>query len=219
MKALSNYSLSRKDGELSIKICRDNDPESEGVKSIGTFEYFSISGNDLTLTQDKYYALRLDANDSLTDWKLLNVNHSDCAVDKLDRLIKDCGFEEIKIVFIGNRKKLIIKSEKEYYQFRCDNIIREVRGFSRKEIVDKFNEKEIYLREVEMEHSKMCLFLTRLFRFVNRESIDYKNLLNAQMNHESGLATKSMHYLEVLTRIKDKLDDLRKIMPEHVFHH
>ena len=53
-------------------------------------------------------------------------------------------------------------------------------------------------------------FVTRLSRFINGESGTTKSLLALHQDKNISLATKSMHYLEILTRVKDKLDDLEK---------
>ena len=77
---------------------------SKEHKNPATLESYSISGNDLILTHRKYYGLELDAADAFRDWKLINVNKTDCDPKKLCRLIGDNHVAEIKIIEIKNGK-------------------------------------------------------------------------------------------------------------------
>jgi hypothetical protein len=162
----------------------------------------------LILTHEKYYDRRLDAMDSLRDWKLVNVDMKDCNPEKLDRLINDREIEEIKIVEIKNGKKLIFYGDTEVYIIRCEDIEQEIRGYSRKEIVDMLLENEEYVNEVEIQNTKFREFVTRICRFINGELTDHRNLVALHQDKNILQATKSVHYLEILTRVKDKLDDL-----------
>ena len=63
-------------------------------------------------------------------------------------------------------------------------------------------------------NSKFYEFVIRLHRFINGESRDHRNLLALNQNKNIALATKSGHYLEILARVKDKLEDLFKDLPE-----
>jgi len=181
-----------------------------------TLNDYSISGNDLILTHKKYYSRRFDATDSFRDWRLINVDKIDCDPDKLSRLINDLRIEEIKIVEVKKGKKLIFYSDKEVYVFKCEDIEQEVRGYNRKEILDILLEKEQHVNEVEIENKKLFEFITRLLRFVNGESRDHKSLLTLNQDKDISLATKSVHCLEILTRVKDKLEELFRELPEDV---
>ena len=51
-----------------------------------------------------------DATDTLRDWKLINVDMTDCDPKKLSSLTHDRGIKEIKIIEIKKGKKLIFYS-------------------------------------------------------------------------------------------------------------
>jgi hypothetical protein len=185
-------------------------------KNSATFDVYLISGNDLILTQKRYYELQLEATDSLRDWKLINVDMTDCDPEKLSRLIDDAGMNEIEIVETAYGKKLIAYSDTECYSFRCKDIVLELRGYSLREIEDMLVEKDEYLNEVEIQNSKLYDFLLRLSRFLNGESRDHRKLLALNQEKNISLATRSTHYLEILARVKDKLNELKESLPKEV---
>lgn len=181
-----------------------------------SFAHYSLSGNDLVLTQNRDCDGGIEADDHFRDWKLVNVDQADCDPDKLSRLVDEYYFTDMKIFENGKRKRLIFKSEFERYVFNCDHVEYEIRGYTRHEILEMLNEQSNYLDMVEIENSSLRDFLSRLFRFIHRETIDYRNLLVMNLNNENTLAVKSRHCVELLTRIKDKLNDLKTILPEYV---
>jgi hypothetical protein len=75
-------------------------------------------------------------------------------------------------------------------------------------------ENEEYVNKVEIQNTKFYEFIIRLLRFVKGESRDQINLLALNQKKDTSLATRSVHYLEILTRVKDKLEDLIKDLPE-----
>ncbi len=77
-------------------------------------------------------------------------------------------------------------------------------------------EAEEGLNEVDTRNSKLEDFVTRLCRFINGELKDHKNLIALHQYKNILQVTKSTHYLEILTRIKDKLDDLEKSLQEDI---
>lgn len=194
---------------------RPNDHSSpNGQRDLAIIDNYSILENDLILIHKKYYDRMYEATDAIRDWKLINVDKNDCDPKKLDRLIKDHRIEEVKIAETKNGKKLVFYSSVEVYSFSCEEIEQEVRGYNRKEILDILVEKEEYLTEIDTQNSKMYEFVGRLARFINGESRDYRNLFALNQNKDISVATKSEHYLEILTRVKGKLEDLLKELPE-----
>jgi hypothetical protein len=216
MEILNNHRLTTRNPKVFFHYSHKEYFLSNEQRSPLRFNSYSISGNNLILTHDKYFDFRLDAMDSLRDWKLLNVDRKDCNPEKLDRLVKDRDIVEIKIVGIKNGKKLIFYSKPEVYVFKCEDIEQEIRGHSRKEIADMLHEKEEYVNEIEIQNTKLYEFIARLSRFVNGESRDHRNLLALNQNKDISLATKSEHYLEILSRVKDKMEDLKKTLPEYM---
>jgi hypothetical protein len=169
----------------------------------------------LILTHENYHDEKFVATDTLRDWRLINVDMTDCDPEKLSSLTDDCGINEIKIIEIKKGKKLIFSSyTREVYTFKCEEIEQEIRGHSRKEIVDMFLEIKEEFDLISEMNSKMGDFVTRLFRFVNGDSKDHKRLFEMYREQNIPLATKSMYYLEILTRVKDKIGDLVKDFPE-----
>ncbi|HEX3768628.1 MAG TPA: hypothetical protein VHT72_09640 [Puia sp.] len=71
-------------------------------------------------------------------------------------------------------------------------------------------EEEEYINEIEIENTKLYEFVTRICRFINGESRDHKNLFELHRDKNIALAIKSTHYQEMLTRMKEKIDDLKK---------
>lgn len=219
MKKLDKHPLLKQNGKFAIRHVYKRHPDPQALKNYSKFDHYSISGNDLILTQGKYNSLESDATDSLRDWKLKNVNITDCDPGKLSRLINDHKMIEIEIVKTRYGKKLIIDSPTEKYVFRCEDIEQEIRGYNRKEIVDMLIKRDEYLNETEMENVQFCEFVVRISRFVNREYVDYKNLAELHQDKDISLATKAMHYIEILTRVKEKLDDLKTSLPQHAYLH
>ena len=211
MEILNHHHQLNQPGKVTFKYrLRDAAPNEQ--KYSATFDYYSISGNNLILTQLRYWDL--EATDSLRDWKLINVDITDCDQEKLSRLINDSDMNELKIIETSCGKKLIAYSSTERYIFRCEEIEQEIRGYSRKEIVDMLVEKEEYINEVEIHNSNLYEFLIRLFRFVSGESRDHLNLIALNQEKNISQATKSMHCLEMLARVKDKFNDLKKSLLE-----
>jgi hypothetical protein len=169
----------------------------------------------LILTHENYYDQKFVATDTLRDWRLINVDMTDCDPEKLSSLMDDHGINEIKIIEIKKGKKLIFYSYTEaVYTFKCEEIEQEIRGQSRKEIVDMFLEIKKEFNELCDQNSKMSDFIKRLNRFINGEMKDYRNVLAMHKDKNIPLATKSVHYLEILTRVKDQLSDLINDLPE-----
>ena len=71
---------------------------------------------------------------------------------------------------IKKGRKLIFYSDKEVYVFKCEEIEQEIRGHSRKEIVDMLLENEEYVNEIDIQNSQFREFVTRIYRFINRET-------------------------------------------------
>lgn len=210
MEVLNNHQLVKQNRKVCVRYrSREHSLRNE-QKDPASIDSYSIKGNDLILTHKKYYDRRLDAVDSFRDWKLINVDMRDCDRRKLSRLVKDLQIEEIKIVEIKNGKKLIFYSQTEVYIFRCKDIEQEIRGHSHKEFVHMLQEKEEYINEIEIENTKLYEFVTRLCRFINGESRDHKNLFELHRDKNIVLAIKSMHYVEMLTIVREKLEDLKK---------
>lgn len=203
----------------SVKFSQTKELANDGKRFV-TIDQYSMIGKDLILTQKNHYSMSIDSNDSLYVWKLINVDMADCDPYKLSRLLdNEYRPNELKEVNMGNRKRFIVYINEQRFVFHCDDIQYEERGYSRKEIADMMIEKENYLCEIEKLNSKLSEFFVRLCRFINRESIDYKNLADMNAGKENMVQTRSNHYLEILTRIKDKLDDLKKTLPESIFLH
>jgi len=215
MDILNNHQIVKTKGRIFFHYRIDDQSFLKQNKNAATIDYYSIAGNDLILTHENYYDEKFVAIDTLRDWRLINVDMTDCDPEKLSRLADDRGIKEIKIIEMKKGKKLIFYSYTGgIYTFKCEAIEQEIRGHSRKEIVDMLLEKEEYVNEVEIQNSKFYEFVIRLHRFVNGETRDHRNLLELNQNKDILLATKSGHYLEILARVKDKLEDLFKDLPE-----
>ncbi len=216
METMNKHQLTTRSPKILFHYSRKEYLLSNQQKNPLKFDSYSLSGNDLILTHDKYYGRELEAMDSFRDWKLVNVDPEDCNSEKLKRLVKDYGIEEIKIVGIRKGKKLIFYSEKEVYDFKCKDIEQEIRGHSLKEIMDIIHEKNEYINQIEIQNNKLYEFITRLSRFVNGESRDYRNLLEFNQDRDISLATKSAYYLEMLGRVKEKMEDLKTTLPGYM---
>ena len=213
MEILNNHQLVKRNRRVFHYRVNDHSSRNNG-KNPANIDYYSIVGNDLILTHENYHDPKYEATDTLRDWRLLNVDMTDCDPEKLSELMDDRVIDEIKIIEIRKGKKLIFSSFAGVYSFKCEEIEQEIRGHSRKEMVNMFLEIEKEFSEICDQNSKICDFVTRLNRFINGETKDYRNVLAMYQDKNIPLATKSMHYLEILTRVKDKLGDLIKDLPE-----
>ena len=143
MEILNNHQLVKTKGRISFHYRVDDDSFLKQKKNPATIDYYSIAGNDLILTHENYYDQKFIATDTLRDWRLINVDMTDCDPKKLSRLTDDRGIKEIKIIEIKKGKKLIFYSYTGgVYTFKCEEIEQEIRGHSRKEIVDMLLENE-----------------------------------------------------------------------------
>src|SRR5579872_3887926 len=98
MEIQNNHQLVKHNRRVCFHYRSEAHSSPKGEKDPATINSYSISGNDLILTHEKYYGRNFDATDSLRDWKLINVDKQDCAPDKLTRLRFDDQIEEIKII-------------------------------------------------------------------------------------------------------------------------
>ena len=143
MEILNNHQLVKTKGRIFFHYRIDDHSFLKQKKNPATIDYYSISGNDLILTHENYHDQKFVATDTLRDWRLINVDMTDCDPKKLSRLTHDRGIKEIKIIEIKKGKKLIFYSYTGgVYTFKCEEIEQEIRGHSRKEIVDMLLEKE-----------------------------------------------------------------------------
>ena len=100
METLNNHQLAKIKGRILFHYYIDEESFMNQKENPATIDHYYITGNDLILTHKNYHDEKYIATDTLRDWRLLNVDMSDCDPEKLSKLTNDRLINEIKIIEI-----------------------------------------------------------------------------------------------------------------------
>src|ERR1700751_4596958 len=100
MEILNNHQLVKRNRRVCFHYRAYEHSFTKQEKNPATIDYYSIEGNDLILTHKNYHDEKYIATDTLRDWRLINVDMTDCDPEKLSSLMDDRGINEIKIIEI-----------------------------------------------------------------------------------------------------------------------